>query len=110
VATLVVQGAVDVVLGILGSPVSTSLGFCITLLPILSIGYPSIFGNREDYFIRTVPYAELSTPEGYLKGIACDVETPEKMETGVASLKEDSETKIEEDLAVPTNEETPLLP
>lgn len=95
-----------------GTPVLTSLGFCITFLSLLSIGFPSIFANRKDYFIRMVPYSQLSTPEGYLKGIECDVETLEILEsteTGAASTEKDSATKIEEDLAVPTNEETPLL-
>lgn len=46
---------------------STSLGFCVILLPLLSMDLASNFGNWEYCFIRTVPESELSTPEEYLK-------------------------------------------
>jgi len=112
VATVIVQGAVDVVLGILGAPVSTSLGFCLTLLPLLSIGFPSILVHREDHFIRSVPESELSTPEDYLKGIwfehltdssSEEVDGDDLVATTVLEDEEDVEAPA------PTNEETPLL-
>jgi len=127
VATLIVQGAVDVVLGILGAPVSTSLGFCITLLPLLSMDLGSIFGNREDYFIQTVPESKLSTPEEYLKSIdsspsdhptdsSSSSDEDDDVEKNALSSEEnkveseDDGAGTEEDLeSPPTNEETPLL-
>jgi hypothetical protein len=98
--------------------VSTSLGFCLTLLSLLSMDFPSILGDREDYFIRTVPESELSTPEDYLKSIWYDHPTDsssdvddEKNATGVESANVATTVEDEEDLEAPapTNEETPLL-
>ncbi len=87
-----------------GTPVSMTLGFCLTLLPLLSIGFPSIFGTSEDYFIRTVPLAALSTPEDYLMGMS-DTEAGESTDIAKeapADLLVDAEDLV-------TNEETPLL-
>mmetsp|Transcript_12607 Transcript_12607/g.31761 ORF Transcript_12607/g.31761 Transcript_12607/m.31761 type:complete len:612 (-) Transcript_12607:227-2062(-) len=92
VATVIVQGAVDVVLGILGIPVSTSLGFCFTLIALLAM---DLVGDREDYFIRTISEAELSTPEDYLKSM------------DVTSNTESSSD--EDDVEKALNEETPLM-
>jgi len=52
-----------------GIPVSTTIGFCLTLLPLLSMDFETIFGGRDDHFIRRVPESELSTPEAYLESI-----------------------------------------
>ena len=96
-----------------GAPVSTSLGFCLTLLPLLSIGVPSM-GNGEDYFIRAVPTLELSTPEGYLNSMEDDFINPSSSSPTEIAIDEDEdveknagmETEVEESLP---NEETPLL-
>ena len=95
-----------------GTPVSTSFGFGLTLLPLLSLDFGSILGNRESYFIRTVPESELSTPEDYLKSIDS---SPPVLDTD-SSSKDEDETGMkvddddEEDPEAPVvNEETPLL-
>lgn len=83
-----------------GTPVSTSLGFCITLIPLLAMDLGSIFGNQEDYFIRNVPESELSTPEEYLKSMV------------VSSSDHPTDSSSDEDDDVEENalnEETPLL-
>jgi hypothetical protein len=85
--------------------VSTSLGFCVTLLPLLSMDLGSIFGNREDYFIRTVPESELSTPEEYLKRTDS---SPSDHPTDSSSSDEDVFDEEDPEIS-PTNEETPLL-
>ena len=85
-----------------GTPVSTSLGFCLTLLPLLSIGFPSIFGTSEDYFIRTVPLAALSTPEDYLMGMS------DARESTVVAKEAPTDMLVNAEDPV-TNEETPLL-
>jgi len=65
IVTAIITGAVDVILRIIGLPVLTSsLGFCIVLLSVLSMDLESMFG--PDHFLRRIPEAELSTPEGYL--------------------------------------------
>ena len=99
-----------------GTHVSTSIGFCLTLLPLLYTDFGSIFGNREEYFIRTVPTSELSTPEEYLKSM--DQTPPTRPTDGGRS---DDETGIESDVVeivtddaenpetAFVNEETPLL-
>eukprot|EP00535_Pseudo-nitzschia_heimii_P004948 CAMPEP_0197189136 /NCGR_PEP_ID=MMETSP1423-20130617/19219_1 /TAXON_ID=476441 /ORGANISM="Pseudo-nitzschia heimii, Strain UNC1101" /LENGTH=689 /DNA_ID=CAMNT_0042641173 /DNA_START=93 /DNA_END=2162 /DNA_ORIENTATION=- len=121
VATMIAQGAVDVVLGILGTPVSTSLGFCLTLLPLLSMDFGTILGNRESYFIRNIPESELSTPEDYLKSIDSslpdldiDSDSSKDEETGtgsaVVAIENDETQDPEEGPEKPVvNEKTPLL-
>jgi len=99
VATVIVQGAVDVVLGILGIPVATSLGFCFTLIALLVMDIGSFFGQSEDYFIRLVPDAELSTPEEYLKSIGI----PSTDQPTDSSSEDDD---LEKNIAT---EETPLI-
>merc|ERR1711935_1213095 len=54
-------------LRLLGIPVSTSIGFCLVLLPLLSLDLDTIFG--QGHFIRRIPESELSTPEGYLESL-----------------------------------------
>ena len=95
---------------------STSLGFCLTLLPLLSIGIPAFLGNGEDYFIRTVPKSELSTPEDYLKSMDEDMDIDlssaspptngNSEEDDDVEKNEEKESEVEEP---PANEETPLL-
>ncbi len=75
-----------------GIPVSTSLGFCFTLIALLAM---DLVGDREDYFIRTISEAELSTPEDYLKSM------------DVTSNTESSSD--EDDVEKALNEETPLM-
>ena len=100
---------------------STSLGFCLTFLPLISVDLGSIFGNREDYFIRTVPESELSTPEDYLKRIedSSPPGHPADISSSSSSDKdEDEEDDVEKNASSPdegtveeppTNEGTPLL-
>ena len=71
---------------------STSLGFCFTLIALLAM---DLVGDREDYFIRTISEAELSTPEDYLKSM------------DVTSNTESSSD--EDDVEKALNEETPLM-
>jgi hypothetical protein len=71
----------------------------------------SIFGNREDYFIRAVPKSELSTPEEYLKRTGS---LPSDNPTDSSSSDEDDDVEKnvfdeENPEKSPTNEETPLL-
>lgn len=54
-----------------------------------------LVGDREDYFIRTISEAELSTPEDYLKSM------------DVTSNTESSSD--EDDVEKALNEETPLM-
>jgi len=72
--TVLVSGAVDVVLRLLGIPVSTSIGFCLVLLPLLSLDLDTILG--QGHFIRRIPESELSTPEGYLESLRPAVPLP----------------------------------
>jgi len=85
-----------------GTPVPTTLGFCLTLLPILSMGFPSM-EREETYFIRTISESELSTPEDYLKSL--EENAPDDL------ANTDSSSRDEDDLEAqpPTNEGTPLL-
>ena len=73
-----------------------------------------MFGNREDYFIRTVPESELSTPEDYLKRINIIVENGEQptdsRSAGEIDIEKGAITEAStEKEDVPTNEDTPLL-
>jgi hypothetical protein len=122
-----------------GIPVSTSIGFCLTLLPLLSMDLESIFG--QGHFIRRIPESQLSTPEGYLDSIrspappsleegsndddddgdeavvdVADKTTPipEEVYDNDDDIDEESgfivtKTTSDSDDALPTNEETPLL-
>ena len=66
----------------------------------------STFGSPEDYFIRTVPESELSTPEQYLKSL--DSTAPDHPTD--SSSDEDDEVDPEAPPETPpTNEESPLL-
>lgn len=66
------------------------------------MGFPTILGS-EDYFIRTVPESELSTPEDYLTAI---FETSPDVPTDSS----EEPTPITEDPEAPlATEETPLL-
>lgn len=75
-----------------GIPVSTSLGFCFTLIGLLAM---DLFGDREDFFIRTISEAELSTPEDFLKSMDVTSNTDSGSE--------------EDDVEKAVNEETPLM-
>lgn len=101
VATVIVQGAVDVILGILGMPVSTSLGFCFTLIALLAMDLPEVFGIPVD-FITIVPETELSTPEDYIKSLEVDQPTDSSSEEG-----DDIEKGVVEEET--PDEGTPLL-
>ncbi len=78
---------------------STSLGFCFTLIALLVMDIGSFFGQSEDYFIRFVPEAELSTPEEYLKSL--DISSTDHS-TDISTEEDD----VEKNLAT---EETPLI-
>ena len=62
-------------------PVSTSLGFCFTMIPLLAMDLGELFGT-PDYFIRIVPETELSTPEEYIKSLDSDQPTDSSSEEG----------------------------
>lgn len=85
-----------------GAPVSTTLGFCLTLFPLLSF-----VGEQEDYFIQMIPESELSTPENYLYNNSEESSTQEQNEETGEIVVEDTSGQATEDS--PTNEETPLL-
>ena len=78
---------------------ATSLGFCFTLIALLVMDIGSFFGQSEDYFIRLVPDAELSTPEEYLKSIGI----PSTDQPTDSSSEDDD---LEKNIAT---EETPLI-
>ena len=89
-----------------GAPVSTTLGFCLTLFPLLSF-----VGEQEDYFIQMIPESELSTPENYLYSLtnnSCEELSAQEQNEGSGELLvEDTIDQATEDS--PTNEQTPLL-
>ena len=89
-----------------GAPVSTTLGFCLTLFPLLSF-----VGEQEDYFIQIIPESELSTPENYLSSSSNnknEASSAQEHNEGTGELLlENTMDQATED--APTNEETPLL-
>ena len=98
---------------------STSIGFCITLLPFLSVNLEFFFGR--DHFIRRIPESELSTPEDYLESTTTHPQAPSPRQIHRSAKDGSNETIFEEGEedgdgsdevdteAPPVNEETPLL-
>mmetsp|Transcript_6476 Transcript_6476/g.7274 ORF Transcript_6476/g.7274 Transcript_6476/m.7274 type:complete len:866 (+) Transcript_6476:189-2786(+) len=101
--TVLVSGAVDVVLRLLGIPVSTSIGFCLVLLPLLSLDLDTIFG--QGHFIRRIPESELSTPEGYLESLrpAASVPLPPEEEDSMIEYDDAMEEEIMSKTTLPAS-------
>jgi hypothetical protein len=63
--------------------VATSFGFCLAMMPLLSLDSIKVFGEGHT-LIRHIPYSELSCPEEYLdkilggEGEANDVDDEEQ--------------------------------
>jgi len=105
IATVVLQAAATVVLQILGISIPTTLGFCFTLLFLLSMdadtaGTP---GQRYNPYLERVPEAELSTPEVHAQ----------RRNASSDNSNSDGDTDVDIESAVSVspvvNEKTPLL-